>query len=318
MERAERIDLRMHRDLAASMRHIQEASRGRIDFDVSRLDRLIDRLDDGEKFPPAVFADYFDLVEEIDAGFIDQARVRFESLANAAPAEAGLAIMPLREESMGDLSERYARMMNDEPDLDISFIEPQRDEAAAFSQRLDQGLALLDQAIPELAGEFRAIIRQIVICGSDPAKQFQFDGGSHSRLWGALFLNARFHPDAVAVAEVLAHESAHSLLFGFCIDEGLVRNDGSQRFASPLRTDLRPMEGIYHATFVSARMHWAMSRLEACDSLDGDVRRRAGDAARADRDNFFAGAGVIEAHGDLTATGAALMAGARDYMDQQR
>ena len=115
--------------------------------------------------------------------------------------------------------------------------------------------------------------------------------------------------------EVIAHESAHSLLFGFCTDEPLVENRGDELYTSPLRPDPRPMDGIYHATFVSARMHLAMSRLAESGMLDQESRDAAIRAAASDAANFEAGYAVVRDHGRLTRTGRALMDSARAYMD---
>jgi hypothetical protein len=75
------------------------------------------------------------------------------------------------------------------------------------------------------------------------------------------------------------------------------------------------MDGIYHATFVSARMHWSMSRLMESDLLSDEGRVEALAARDADRKNFESGYEVISAHGDLSDTGARLMESARAYMD---
>ncbi|MCA1480748.1 ATP-binding cassette domain-containing protein, partial [Bradyrhizobium sp. NBAIM08] len=53
------------------------------------------------------------------------------------------------------------------------------------------------------------------------------------------------------------------------------------------------MDGIFHASFVSARMHWAMSRLANSETLTPEQRERARAAAESDRRNFAAGHGVV-------------------------
>ena len=146
-------------------------------------------------------------------------------------------------------------------------------------------------------------------------RRIQFTPDLVPRLWGALFLNADFHRTAQAVAEVLAHESAHSLLFGFCTDSALVENSDDERYNSPLRTDPRPMDGIYHATFVSARMHWAMSRLLEARVLDDEATEATRGARDADVRNFWSGYEVVAEHGRLTDLGRALMNEAHAYME---
>ncbi len=46
------------------------------------------------------------------------------------------------------------------------------------------------------------------------------------------------------MAQMLAHGNAHNLLFSFCTDELVTLNDDSEPYTSPLRGDLRPLEGI--------------------------------------------------------------------------
>ena len=94
----------------------------------------------------------------------------------------------------------------------------------------------------------------------------------------------------------------------------LVLNPDNEYFPSPLRRDLRPMDGIYHATFVSARMHWAMSGLIESGQLDIHERETAEQARIADQKNFNAGYEIIAAHAQLTYTGEQVMANAKKYM----
>lgn len=75
------------------------------------------------------------------------------------------------------------------------------------------------------------------------------------------------------------------------------------------------MDGIYHATFVSARMHWAMSKLAQSPTLTASQRARALDSATTDLKNFNAGYGVIVEHAQLTETGKSLMAAAKAHID---
>ena len=312
--RAVSIDRRMHRELGASLQHVCEASRHALAFDEQGLARLVDHLLNGGQVGPSTFARYYELVEALMDDRAGQADRLFSELAGTVLSSPGFQVVALGSPQLGEDSERYTRMMNSDQSIELGFQAPDPIAAAAFEHRLQRGLALLDNALPELAGEIRAIVRQIVIAGSDPTKKMQFDGGSHFQLWGALFLNCNYHHDDIAVAEVLAHESAHSLLFGFCTEEPLVENDDEELFASPLRTDLRPMDGIYHATFVSARMHWAMSQLALSPLLTPEQQARARDAAQADQRNFHAGQGVVREHGKLTQVGSGLMESASEYM----
>ncbi|MBF7730096.1 aKG-HExxH-type peptide beta-hydroxylase [Pseudomonas sp. N040] len=316
--RALSLDRGMHRELGLSLRHVCEASKDAIPFDRIGMTRLTEQLSGSGVVSPAVFARYYELVEAITGDRFDDARRLFDELVRVKPMPQTLQVVTLGDPALGEESERYTRLMNADTSIDLGFLPPAPEVASAFRERLARGMQLLDTALPALAGEIRAIVHQIVIVGSDPAAKFQFDGGSHYQLWGALFLNGNFHPDEIAVAEVLAHESAHSLLFGFCTHEPLVRNADEELFSSPLRVDQRPMDGIYHATYVSARMHWTMSQLTHSDALDARQKARAHAAAEADARNFDAGYGVVAEHAILSDLGRSLMASAKAYMDSVR
>lgn len=315
--RGRALNARMHHELGLSLQHVIDQSRDAGLFDEAAIAPLLSDLKAGVSYPATVFARYYDLVEAIVDEDFDKARGVFDQLARAKPIQ-DLRIDDLGSATLGENSGRYRRMMNSDPDLDLGFTDPTPEVVAEFRKRLAGGMDLLRRGLPELAGEIEAIVREIVIAGSDPTKKMQFDGGSHYQLWGALFLNGQYHPDDLAVVEVLAHESAHSLLFGFCTDQALVDNADDELYASPLRADPRPMDGIYHATFVSARMHWAMTKLAQSGVLSAEDAERARAAAAADLTNFDAGYGVVREHGQLTELGAALMAGAAQYMDGAR
>jgi len=304
----------MHRMLGDSLEHICSAAQGLIPFDGDAMRRLYEALRQGMSARPKAFADYYDLVPALEMGQDDEAIRLFGELAQATPAAPELEILALNDPALGSDQERFTQMMNSDPTVDLGFLPPPPEVYGPFVERLTAGLALLDQALPDLSGEIRAIIRQVIVITGDSSKAYDVDGGSHYQLWGAVFLNGLHHPNRVAVAEVLAHECAHSLLFGFCTDTTLVENEDDELFSSPLRVDPRPMDGIYHATFVSARMHWAMTRLAADPSLSAEERRQAHDAAAADRDNFYAGEGIVAEHARLTDLGRALMHEARAYM----
>ena len=76
------------------------------------------------------------------------------------------------------------------------------------------------------------------------------------------------------------------------------------------------MDGVYHAAFVSARMHWAMSRLIASGLLSDEEMALAVTARDDDRRNFEKGYATVSAHGQLTRTGRLALDAARTYMTE--
>jgi HEXXH motif-containing protein len=132
-------------------------------------------------------------------------------------------------------------------------------------------------------------------------------------MWGAITLNALRHTDAVDTATTIAHEAAHLLLFAEALHEPLVSNDESETFPSPLRRDPRPMDGIYHATFVVARTHFVLERITASNQFP----RFAGSIAAnmvSLKESFAEGLSTVSRHARLTDTGRRLIDAATSYM----
>lgn len=312
--RAAALDRAMLAGLGDSLDHIGEQAAGRLRFDEEAFADLARHLRAGERHPPATFGRYYDLVECIAADDQPGAERLMAEIAASRPVPPGLHVLPIGDPALADVADLYRRRMNSDPGIAFSFLDPPPDSIRPFQARFAAAMALLDRALPALSGEVRGLLSQVVLATHADGDAYRFDGGSAYTLWGTLFLNARFHETTVAMVEVIAHESAHTLLFGMAIDEPLVFNPDDELFASPLRVDPRPMDGIFHATFVSARMHWVMTRLAASGLLDAGEVEAAREAAAADRVNFLSGYETVAAHAQLSANGDGLMRNAAAYM----
>jgi HEXXH motif-containing protein len=186
---------------------------------------------------------------------------------------------------------------------------------AGYRQRLAAAFELLDEGFPQMAAEIRALLREIVVAaGPQDPKAITFDGASSYMMWGAVLLNARGQKDVLDTAQALAHESGHNLLFGFSSSGPLVENSDDELFGSPLRRDPRPMDGVFHATYVIARMHQTLSRLLESAVLDADQAELAKRDLALHRKNFEAGDLVIHQGGRLTEVGHQAIESAREYM----
>ena len=186
--------------------------------------------------------------------------------------------------------------------------------AQRFAASVNEGLALLQAGSPELHGEIIGLLSEMLFAQAPAGAVMEFDGASHYQFWGLLMLNPSHHQTPLAVAEVLAHEAGHSLLFGLTVDEPLVLNGDDELFVSPLRPDPRPMDGIYHATFVSARMAWAMEALADSGLLTVAEQQQARAEAAKDRKNFASGLQTVMQYGRLSATGEQIMDNARHWV----
>jgi len=304
----------MRLSLADSLEHIIEQAAGKLRFDFNALYPLISGMRSGERYPCSTFSIYADIVLKIWHGEEDLAITLLEELTLEKPLAQPWRVLAMDDPAHEKYMNRYARSMNTDPNSNLSMQAPSGDLAVRFSQRVMAGYRLLEATAPELAAEFDELVSDVIMVVGDDEATYQFDGGSSYLLWGGLFLNATSHETDVAMVELMAHESAHILLYACAADEALVNNPDKELFASPLRHDLRPMDGIYHATFVSARMHWAMAQLIRSGQLDEAASAAAEVARIEDLKNFWTGYEVIARHGQLTRTGSEVMQTALSYM----
>ena len=78
------------------------------------------------------------------------------------------------------------------------------------------------------------------------------------------------------------------------------------------------MEGVYHATFVSARMSFAMDLAAKCVALTEEERAEAKSLADQDAESFYEGMSVINADAELSPIGKELIENAQAYMDGRK
>lgn len=74
------------------------------------------------------------------------------------------------------------------------------------------------------------------------------------------------------------------------------------------------MDGIYHAVYVSARMHHALGRVLSPGVLSPVQMEQAHAACLVHIKSFCEGIATVEAKGRLTELGSALMTEAKSYM----
>jgi HEXXH motif-containing protein len=151
------------------------------------------------------------------------------------------------------------RWWDTEP-LNALCLEPIDAETLAQAQtHVHQALAQLALCAPEMHAEVCTLVTDIVMAQAGASRRMVFGGISSFAAWGAICLNQAVHTHWTEYFKQLVHETAHLLLFAIAREQPLVLNDASQRHASALRDDKRPIDGIFHAAFVSAREAYAFN-----------------------------------------------------------
>ncbi len=264
---------------------------------------------------PWVFCLYSKLVSEVTKSPPGDASATLGSIVDATsfPAEAG--IVGLLDQTVSAVWWDHFRILFD-TNRQRAFKPrtPSPDNFAACEENIQAGLALLGRADPDFHSEVHSLVRMIVLgapAGNDPADEF--NGASTFFLWGGTLLNANLRRSSISVVDLLVHESSHVLLFGVSADGGLTENSVSERYASPVRNDKRPIDGIFHACFVATRVHLAMGRLVRSGALNHEEAKIATERAEYNGNVALSTIEELDLHARLTPLGENVLGTICDY-----
>lgn len=312
--RARLLDQRMRADLAASIRYIFGQANGQLAVSSQRLEHFLERLQAG-RVSPLTFSFYSDAVLAIEDDEIEAATDFFNGLLELPFPPDRTSVTDLADPATSSLAQRFVRFVDTDEKVRFVAYSPSPEESARCRENIRAAFELMDAADPAQAAEIRGLITEICLAAGDKnPKVLTFDGASSFMLWGGIFINAGRDSNPVAMAQMLAHETAHVLMFGLGAEQPLVANEDDELFSSPLRLDPRPMDGIYHATFVTARMHRLVKRLLDSGKLSAADTELARKDLVENARLFQKGIEVVQSHGKLTPVGRELMRGATDYM----
>jgi len=306
----------MRDSLADSLAHIHAAASRPMNVAEAVLAEGLSTIK-AHRVGPGVFGRYHDVVIALQQRRYEHAGTLFREITALADEEPSFAPVPFTEEALGPDKERYARIIGLETASAAVLASPSREDWLAFEANVAAAMELIAEADAALAAELRALVVEVVAVGTNSGSGSRpFAGASSLMLWGAVLLNAERHRTRLDMIGGLVHEAAHQILFGLSIDRPLAENPIRERYGSPLRADPRPMDGIFHATFVCARIHYAYARLrDATKSrLDDAERRKIDERLGIYRQKFFDGLETVGRFGHLSANGHRIMRAATNYM----
>lgn len=288
----------MHTALLSSLEYLAEATGRSTDtFSWPQHVRT------GGKIRPQGFAAYYDLVDAIQNDRHADIPVLFQAIEESTSDQRTKRVLSLDTDYAPDIIERFQRYMGNGKTGASGIAGASREDIQRFTHTLNAAFDWIGQCMPSFSAEFDCLIEETILVAPDGTSEIEFEGGSSFRLWGALFLNAESEFGVGEMVTSLAHEQAHTVLFGLCRDEMLVENPDSELFWSPIRQTERPMEGIFHATFVSARMMGVLLRIQGDSTLSGQDKRAAKDTLEHTTSVYHDGLDIIKKHARPTQTG---------------
>lgn len=310
--------------LAESVGHILERCRGKVPFDEATGASLIEILKSDHAVRPDVFSAYFLVVRAIMLPGLepdDDRRSAIEGalrhlLSEPFRATHSITVRPLSPAYFNAAEEQEARgNFVSESLQDTQIVTVDETTAGELSRDISHALSLIRDHAPKTWAEFEQCICEIIPTkGRNSAEGLEFGGCSSLERWGSTLVNTSAQSSTVALCESLIHEAAHNFLFGSSPVEFHVRNSPEERYRSPLRVDPRPLDGIFHATFVLARMCFGMNELAASPSLPQSMRQEARDRADDALGLFWDGYAVLDKHANYTDEGRAIMSAGHAYM----
>ncbi len=265
--------------------------------------------------PPQLWACYHDLVQAILRGDGEAVPGLAAELLARRPdrSRSPGTVVTIAEDDLGAVdAARYRAVIDNDTERPLGLRPAAPDEVRRVRDLVGEARGLLAATAPTLLGEIDTLGHQIVLATN---ASNSFGGAATVFLWGAVILNPDRLPDRVTLVEGLAHETAHALLFGMTLGADLTTNDPAERYASPLRQDLRPIEGIVHATYVLARMNHALAAVRTAPGLvptelaliDGKIARN--------RASYEAGLDTVLVHARFTPEGEAIFAACREAVN---
>lgn len=302
-DRAVAMDGLMRGRLADSFEAIQQAAGSEPSLQLD-LANVIRGLRGSESAPPALWAVYGDLCRAVARDDLDAVQRLGARLQTTLGHPSRQRLCNLTDEDLGaGGAELFANAIDDDPSLPLNLGPADRSEMDRLADLLPSALSLLRDASPDLFKEIAILTRQIVLASSPPGS-VTFSGAATLFLWGAILLNPEGLTSRLKLVEAIVHESAHALLTGLTGGIDVTTNDADQLFASPLRADPRPMEGIAHAAFVLARINFALDRIAHSCVLSRDEQDELR-AMQAENRRFYAKAEeVVRTSASFTPAGA--------------
>lgn len=175
-----------------------------------------------------------------------------------------------------------------------------------------EAAALIGTCAPAMADEIDQLVNGLCLFGGIKAERGMV-GGSDVRVFGEIYLRINDFDDhhMAYYAEHLVHECSHLYLHALMAHDPLILNDRTERYPAPIRPDLRPMYGIYHATFVLSRMVWVFA---AISKSQNQPEFEA--ALNLFRKQFQKGRDVVLTHGKMTEAGRAIVESYTPFLEK--
>ena len=315
--RAQQLYTHMKDRLVSSLLYVFEQVGEHADINKEDLISCLDSVERAKRVNPVLYGLYYDLLIAASQNSPAEITENFRCIvATDTPDMEDISILSFCPPDLDVKTiDLYRRSLDIETDSPFDFSSPCETSVQRCNELIVNALEVIKHAAPKLHAEISALITQIILSGSKPLNGADsYDGASSVYLWGAICINADSHHSLLHMIETLIHETAHSLLFGLSVDEPLVQNPPQLRYPSPLRKEPRPMDGVYHVTFVSARVHYGLSCVRNSELLDHTSMQNVEQRLSVHNEAFMDSITTVGREAMLSSLGESIMQNAKQYM----
>lgn len=167
----------------------------------------------------------------------------------------------------------------------------------AWTAALQEAMSLVEAGLPGWFAELPHALRQVVPVGFDSRRHVS---ATYREAPGLAYLS--LHPNRVTLAEAIVHEVQHTKLNTLLHLDRVLENGRTTWTPSPVRPDLRPLEGVLlavHAFVPVAALHAALVDQDHPLTRDPWFTRRRQDVLAGNR----AGINILSDNGQWTSAG---------------
>jgi HEXXH motif-containing protein len=185
------------------------------------------------------------------------------------------------------LPEERRNMLNVKPLTDEQF--------NTMKKTIEEGYQILHRVAPELYDEAQELTSQILFINSPGLK-----AGSSFDFFGLYYCDFNHYwRKKTGLMDLIAHEQGHLYLHLLNNFDPLVINAHEVSF-SPVRRANRPMMGVYHATFVLARMIYVVEKALEAGEIPAEEEGYCQEQIKMFREGFEDGMQTIASTAELT------------------
>jgi hypothetical protein len=210
------------------------------------------RIDSADRTDGYVYALYHELLHAIKNNKIENVKELVLNLSNyVIPSKTNVTnfSIPALGEDKYNLYKKY---VNRDDAYELALKGCADDDFLLINDYIHQGIKIFSNIEENFCNHVFAIVGEIVIL--DVIKGPVFHSGTTFDTYGTIYIGKEETGSILSYLDKIVHEASHLFVYALNIADELVLNPYDQRFQSPFRQDTRPMIGIYHATFVAARL----------------------------------------------------------------